>query len=128
MRVLFANIGWMIHYRGYNPKDQIDGGGSYRNDDKHEVYNFIGKTKTKTGQTYISEISETETTNVTVYAQWEKIIYYGNITYELNGGTLPEGAAVKYEEGKEIAYKVIVDTNEEKLEYIFKCKLGRKEF
>jgi hypothetical protein len=41
MRILFANIGWMIHYRGYNPKDQIDGGGSYRNDDKHEVYNFM---------------------------------------------------------------------------------------
>lgn len=30
MRILFANIGWMIHYRGYNPKDQIDGGGSYK--------------------------------------------------------------------------------------------------
>lgn len=41
MRILFANIGWMIHYRGYNPKDQIDGGGSYRNDDKHKVYNFM---------------------------------------------------------------------------------------
>ena len=38
------------------------------------------------------------------------------------------GIVIKYEEGKEIAYKVIVDTNEEKLEYIFKCKLGRKEF
>ena len=42
MRILFANIGWMIHYRGYNPKDQIDGGGSYRNDDKHEVYRIMG--------------------------------------------------------------------------------------
>ena len=65
-----------------------------------EGYNFLGWTKTKTGKTYITKISETETTNITVYAQWEKIIYYGNIVYELNGGTLPEGAATKYEEGK----------------------------
>ena len=65
-----------------------------------EGYNFLGWTKTKTGKTYITKISETETANITVYAQWEKIIYYGNIVYELNGGTLPEGAATKYEEGK----------------------------
>ena len=41
MKILFANIGWMIHYRGNNAKDQIVGGGSYRNDDKHEAYNFL---------------------------------------------------------------------------------------
>jgi hypothetical protein len=41
MRILFANIGWMTHYRGNNKKDQIVGGGSYRNDDKHEAFNFL---------------------------------------------------------------------------------------
>ena len=39
-RVLFANIGWMTHYRGYSNKDKIVGGGSHRNDDKHETFNF----------------------------------------------------------------------------------------
>jgi hypothetical protein len=41
MRILFANIGWMAHYRGNNAKDQIKGGGSYRDDDKHEAFNFL---------------------------------------------------------------------------------------
>lgn len=41
MKLLFANIGWMTHYQGNNTKDQIVGGGSYRNDDKHEAYNFF---------------------------------------------------------------------------------------
>ena len=41
MKVLFANIGWMTHYQGNNAKDQIVGGGSWRNDDKHEAYNFL---------------------------------------------------------------------------------------
>ncbi len=41
MRLLFANIGWMAHYRGNNKTDQIVGGGSYRNDDKHEAFNFM---------------------------------------------------------------------------------------
>lgn len=40
MRVLFANIGWMTHYQGNSAKDMIVGGGSYRNEDKHEAYNF----------------------------------------------------------------------------------------
>ena len=41
MRILFANIGWMTHYRGNSAKDLIVGGGSYRNDDKHEAFNFL---------------------------------------------------------------------------------------
>ena len=41
MRILFANIGWMTHYRGNSATDKIVGGGSYRNDDKHEAYNFL---------------------------------------------------------------------------------------
>lgn len=40
MRILFANIGWMIHYQGNSTMDMITGGGSYKNDDKHEAYNF----------------------------------------------------------------------------------------
>ena len=39
-RILFANIGWMIHYQGQSVKDTISGGGSYRDDDKHEAFNF----------------------------------------------------------------------------------------
>ena len=39
-RILFANIGWMIHYQGQSANDTISGGGSYRNDDKHEAFNF----------------------------------------------------------------------------------------
>ena len=41
IRLLFANIGWMTHYQGYSKKDKISGGGSYRDDDKHETYNFF---------------------------------------------------------------------------------------
>ena len=41
MRILFANIGWMTHYQGNTKHDQIKGGGSWRNDDKHEAYNFL---------------------------------------------------------------------------------------
>lgn len=39
-RILFANIGWMIRYQGQNASDTIYGGGSYRDDDKHESFNF----------------------------------------------------------------------------------------
>lgn len=38
--ILFANIGWMTHYKGNTKKDQIVGGGSWSNDDKHEAFNF----------------------------------------------------------------------------------------
>ncbi len=41
IRLLFANIGWMTHYRGNCPNDQIVGGGSYRDDDKHEAFNYL---------------------------------------------------------------------------------------
>lgn len=39
--MLFANIGWMTHYQGITKHDQIKGGGSWNNDDKHEAYNFL---------------------------------------------------------------------------------------
>lgn len=40
IRILFANIGWMTHYQGINKSDQIQGGGAYNNENKHETYNF----------------------------------------------------------------------------------------
>lgn len=40
MRLLFANIGWMEHYKGNCKADMIVGGGSYDNMDKHEAFNF----------------------------------------------------------------------------------------
>lgn len=39
-KILFANIGWMINYNGQNQSDQILGGGSYSDADKHEAFNF----------------------------------------------------------------------------------------
>lgn len=41
MRILFANIGWMTAYQGNTKTDYIKGGGSWNDDDKHEVYNFM---------------------------------------------------------------------------------------
>ena len=40
MRLLFANIGWMEHYKGNCKADMIVGGGSWDNNDKHEAFNF----------------------------------------------------------------------------------------
>jgi len=40
MRLLFANIGWMEHYKGNCDADMIVGGGDYDNKDKHEAFNF----------------------------------------------------------------------------------------
>lgn len=39
-RILFANIGWMEHYKGNCDADMIVGGGSYDDKDKHEAFNF----------------------------------------------------------------------------------------
>ncbi|WP_300631976.1 DUF3883 domain-containing protein, partial [uncultured Duncaniella sp.] len=39
-RILFANIGWMVSYKGQSISDKISGGGSYSDADKHEAYNF----------------------------------------------------------------------------------------
>lgn len=40
MRILFANIGWMEHYKGNCDADMIVGGGDYDDKDKHEAFNF----------------------------------------------------------------------------------------
>ena len=47
-----------------------------------------------TGET-ITEISASQKGDITLYARWENWTFK-NINYELNGGTLPEGAANKY--------------------------------
>ncbi|MBR4129226.1 MAG: DUF3883 domain-containing protein [Bacteroidaceae bacterium] len=39
-KVLFANIGWMVHYKGGTDKDIIVGGGNYFDENKHETFNF----------------------------------------------------------------------------------------
>lgn len=39
-RILFANIGWMEHYKGNSTADMIVGGGNYDDKDKHEAFNF----------------------------------------------------------------------------------------
>ena len=63
-------------------------------------YTFLGWTITKTSTKYYTEVLPTQKTNLTFYAKWEKIIYYGEIEYVLYEGVLPEGAESKYEEGK----------------------------
>ncbi|MCH5244780.1 MAG: DUF3883 domain-containing protein, partial [Lentimicrobiaceae bacterium] len=40
MNILFARIGWMIHYTGNTSFDKITGGGAYPDEKKHEVFNF----------------------------------------------------------------------------------------
>lgn len=39
-RILFANIGWMVHYNGLSAGDSITGGGSFQDEGKLEVFNF----------------------------------------------------------------------------------------
>ena len=71
-----------------------------------EGYEFVGWTKTKYGSTYITKVSDTQKTNITVFAQWEKLKVYGNIEYVLEEGTLPENAPVKYEEGTSVTLPI----------------------
>jgi len=52
---------------------------------KREDYIFLGWTLEFGSTNYITEISKTTKGDVTVYANWEKIVYY-NVTYMLNGG------------------------------------------
>ena len=71
-----------------------------------EGYTFLGWTLSATATKYIDKVSTTHQVNLTFYANWEKIIYYGDIVYELDGGVLPTNAATKYEEGKEFTLPV----------------------
>ena len=40
-KILFANIGWMSHYKGVSDADMTAGGGDYQDNNKHEAYNFV---------------------------------------------------------------------------------------
>ena len=64
-----------------------------------EGYEFLGWTLSENSTSYINEISNKQTGNVTVYAKWSKIPVYGEITYNLAGGENPTGAPTRYEEG-----------------------------
>lgn len=39
-----------------------------------------------------------------------------------------KGIIIKYEEGKEISYKVLVEIKDEKYEFVYQSRLGKKEF
>ena len=63
-------------------------------------YTFQGWYKDKKFKKKISGISSKTTGNKTVYAKWKAIKY--SITYNLNGGKLPSGAAKSYKTSKAV--------------------------
>ena len=63
-------------------------------------YEFLGWTLTAASTDYISELSATQTGDVTLYAKWKVQVIMSEINYELDGGTNPEGAVSEYQEGK----------------------------
>ena len=74
-----------------------------------EGYEFLGWSKEAGSTTYITEITATESGNVTVYANWkeeEKVIEKYTITYELEGGTNPSDAPTEYEKDKGVTLPV----------------------
>ena len=64
-----------------------------------EGYKFMGWTLN--GEA-VTEISMNQKGAVTLVATWEQIVY-GEITYDLDGGTLPEDAPKSYVEGEGLA-------------------------
>ena len=68
-----------------------------------EGYTFLGWTLSSESTEYITEISKTQTGNVSVYANWSKNPVYSKIIYNLDGGTNSENAPTQYEEGKGVA-------------------------
>ncbi len=76
-----------------------------------EGFTFLGWSTVKDSTTYITSIDKTIKANVNLYANWEKIPVYSNIVYELNEGTLPEGAPTQYEEGVGIKLPTPSKTN-----------------
>ena len=65
-----------------------------------EGYEFLGWTLSSTSTNYIFELSQAQTGNVKLYANWKKVIVISSINYVLDGGTNPEDALNEYEEGK----------------------------
>ena len=62
-------------------------------------YEFLGLTKSSTSTQYIFVLSEIQKGDVTLYAKWKMQIIFSDIIYELDGGSNPENAVNKYEEG-----------------------------
>ena len=71
-----------------------------------EGFDFLGWALSSSSSKYITEIPATQTGNVTVYAKWQLHITYSAINYVLDGGELPEGAALEYREGKGVTLPV----------------------
>ena len=65
-----------------------------------EGHDFLGWTLSNDSNEYITEISKLQTGNVTLYAKWNKQPVYSEIIYNLYGGSNPEDAPTRYEEGK----------------------------
>ncbi len=68
-----------------------------------EGFKFVGWYLDANFNEKISVISTGTTGNITCYAKWEKIC---NITYELNGGVLPEGTPTTFIEGETFALAI----------------------
>lgn len=78
------------------PKQYVEEAGVVLKDPTQAGYTFKGwyLDAECTGEA-ITEISASQKGDITLYARWENWTFK-NINYELNGGTLPEGAANKY--------------------------------
>lgn len=61
-------------------------------------HKFIGWKEYETSEP-VTGITESTTGNYKVYASWQKATIVCNITYNTNGGTLPEGIKTTYTEG-----------------------------
>ena len=64
-----------------------------------EGYEFLGWSTEQGSIQYITEINASQSGDLTFYANWEKILVYSSITYNLDGGTNPTDAPVEYVEG-----------------------------
>ena len=65
-----------------------------------DKYDFLGWTLSSNSTTYVTEISNTQSGDVKLYAQWKAQVITSAINYVLNGGTNPENAPIEYQEGK----------------------------
>ena len=71
-----------------------------------EGYDFLGWTLTSSSTKYVTELTATQTGNVTLYAKWKVQIVMSDINYELDGGTNPKNAPTEYQEGKGVTLLV----------------------
>ena len=102
--LVYSNIVYVLN-GGTNPADApekyLEETGCKLPTPSRDGYTFLGWTKEEVSSTYITEIGPDAKGEFKVYAQWEKILVYSNIVYELNGGVLPADAPEKYLEETE---------------------------